>query len=154
MTQHGLSANLQTVLSLGQGGGIVDTVNGRASMQKTLEKPEDHANRNFSVQQGQVLISVPGTLVQTRNLLVEEQPCWKVAGSDGGCQVQYEPTVRVRCKQGRAAVLCGGRQVDRHYYPPLPGTGEALPGNTCLVLPPAPQAKKAWRNWRGSSRMH
>lgn len=49
----------------------------------------------------------------------------------------------VLCKQGgRAAVLCGGRQVDGYFYLALPGTGEAPLGNTSLVLPPASQVNQ------------
>jgi len=38
-----------------------------------------------------------------------------------------------------------------HYCPPTPGTGEASPGNPCLISPPAPQAEKTLRNQREGS---
>lgn len=79
-----------------------------------------------------MLISMPGTLAQARNLLAEEQPCWKLPGRDGEYQVQCGPTVCVHHKQSRAAVLCGERQVDRHYYPHLPSTDETPLGNMSL----------------------
>lgn len=116
----------------------------QSSSAEELEKAEDHSKRNLTVSKR----NKSRSLCQERwyragTRWLRSRHAGNYLGITVDAKFNMSQQCVVLCKQGgRAAVLCGGRQVDGHFNPALPGPGEAPLGNTNLVLPPANQVNQ------------